>query len=49
MAGLDGRPHSFEDAFRAVQFAFVKWGFQQLHLRIRFIRDHRKSGSLGID
>lgn len=48
MAGLDGRPHSFEDAFRAVQFAFIEWGFEQLHLRFASLRDHGKSGSSGI-
>ena len=42
MAGLDGRPNSFKDAFRAVQFAFIEWGFEQLHLRIASLRDHRK-------
>ena len=42
MAGLDGRPHSFEDAFRAVQFAFIEGGFEQLHLRFSRLRDHSK-------
>ena len=42
MAGLNDRPHSFEDAFRAVQFAFIEWGFEQLHLRIASLRDHSK-------
>ena len=42
MAGLDGRPHSFEDAICAVQFAFVEWGLEQLHLWIASLRDHRK-------
>ena len=42
MAGLYGRPHSFEDALCAVQFAFIEWGFEQLHLRFASLRDHSK-------
>ena len=42
MAGLNGRPHGFKDALRAVQFAFVERCFEQLDFRITRLCDHSK-------
>ena len=42
MASLDGRPHGVKDSLRAVQFALLKAGFQQLNLGVTSLCDHSK-------
>ena len=42
MAGLNRRPHCVEDSLRAVQFALLKAGFQQLHFGFASLCDHGK-------
>ena len=42
MASLNRRPHGVEDSLRAVQFALLKSGFQQLNFGITSLCDHGK-------
>ena len=42
MAGLNRRPHCVEDSLRAVQFALLKAGLQQLNFRVASLCDHGK-------
>ena len=42
MASLNGRPHGVEDSLRAIQFALLKVGFQQLNFGFASLRHHGK-------
>ncbi len=42
MASLNGRPHGVKDSLRAVQFALLKAGFQQLNFGVASFCDHSK-------
>ena len=42
MASLNGRPHVVKDSLRAVQFALLKAGFQQLNFGVASLCDHGK-------
>jgi hypothetical protein len=42
MAGLNGRPHGFKEALRAVQLAFVERSFEQLDFGITRLCKHSK-------